>query len=148
MKRTLIHHSELFSLFHVQTVKNIHLIMKIHGDIVNTRDLPNTISYLRQYCPNVLQTECFNELNLPFNEEVKKTELGHLFEHLLLSYICKYQYLDNQLKLIVDGKTCWNWKEEPRGTFHIYISADNNDSFLFMKACKNAIYDTEQIMVN
>src|SRR5258706_436221 len=79
---------ELFSLFVQKKKHTTRILMKLNTPIVNTRELPETYQLLETDLPSILRSQCFNELHLPFASEVKSTEIGHLFEHILLEYLC------------------------------------------------------------
>src|SRR4051812_19075040 len=95
--------------------------MSLFTDYYHTNSLPQTSPILQEELPPVLKTQCFNELNLPFSSEVKNTEIGHLFEHILLEYLCQEKIADGYKKASFRGVTRWNWKNEAKGTFHIMI---------------------------
>src|SRR5690554_307945 len=52
-----------------------------------TAAFPHVVSILDQHIPSIFTGTCFNERNVPFREEVIDTELGHLFEHLVIEYL-------------------------------------------------------------
>lgn len=144
-----IYVSTVFSVSSINTSKrNLHLLMRLKGPVVNTSELPNTISILTSYCPNVLTTDCFNDKNLPFIEEVKRTEIGHLFEHLLLVNVCVEKVKRGIEMYCLEGKTSWNWKTEPWGTFHIFIPHFNDNDAAFKPAFSDAISLTERVLHN
>src|SRR3989344_4488342 len=65
------------------------ITMELSIPSVTTKDFPQTFAILQKRLPSVLQSQCFNEENIPFLLEVKTTEIGHLFEHILLEYLCE-----------------------------------------------------------
>lgn len=99
------------------------LTMKLFTSIVSTSELPTTMPILQEFLPSILRSACFNEAKLPFRQEVKKTEIGHLFEHILLEYLCKIKTTKGYKNVEFSGVTNWNWIKHPRGTFHIQINA-------------------------
>ena len=101
--------------------------MSLATPYFHTADLPSTYDILKNNLPNVLKTECFNDSGLPFDEEVKNTEIGHLFEHIILEYLCQLKIKEGHGKAIFRGVTNWNWKRDTRGTFHIFIDIDPAD---------------------
>lgn len=108
--------------------------MRLFGDIVNTRHLPATASILKTNLPSVLESKCFNEEKLPFAIEVTATEIGHLFEHILLTYLCKKKVGQGARRATFRGVTDWNWKKDPWGTFHITIGAGAKEEDILMSA--------------
>jgi len=79
---------------------------------------------------------------------VRRTEIGHLFEHILLEYLCQEKLLKGFDKAIFSGNTQWNWKREPRGMFHIYINMPYSDTDIFPEALKKSISLAKMILRN
>lgn len=128
--------SDSFSLSIKHNKKSTKITMRMFIPNVNTCDFPHTISILETYFPEVLETQCFNDENLPFCEEVKKTEIGHLFEHVLLEKIYQLKKEKGDINICVKGYTEWNWQNEAHGTFHISINSSYDEKELFSKAVK------------
>jgi hypothetical protein len=113
---------------------------------VYTKNLDQITSILKNDLPRVLNTKCFNNERIPFSEEVKNTELGHLFEHILIQNLCDLRQsspLDNKS---YSGETSWNWDKYSYGSFHISISADESDDDIFPKALEKSLTLTEKIL--
>lgn len=119
--------------------------MQVKSDIVNTRYLPHTCTLLRETLPSVLRTSCFNDQNLPFNIEVKKTEIGHLFEHILLEYLCLDKFKFGHTKVVFNGRTRWNWLLNKYGSFEINIDAGYKDRNYLLTALEKALILVEKI---
>lgn len=115
------------------------ICMRLFTDTVNTCNLPHTFETLKQLLPSVLYTECFNDEKLPFHEEVKNTEIGHLFEHVLLEYLCQISMTRGFRKVQFSGFTEWNWKRDPKGTFHITIDAGLEIADIFENAVEKSV---------
>lgn len=113
--------------------------MLLLKDPVNTSDIPSTYDVLQYFLPGVLNTECFNDQGLPFSREVKKTEIGHLFEHILLEYMCQLKIGKGYKSAIYAGRTKWNWERDPRGVFHIRINCTLKDADIFPPALEKSI---------
>lgn len=128
-----------YSLNLSQKKTRLHITMKLFGNIVNTGSIPHTVSILKKELPSVLHTQCFNDEGLPFIREVKKTEIGHLFEHILLEYLCLLKLASGRRIATFKGNTNWNWERDARGTFHITINAGEKDAHLMPKAMDAAI---------
>jgi hypothetical protein len=133
--------SELFTLSVMQRKTKTYIHMQMANDVVNTRDLSNTYQILETMLPQVLLSQCFNEENLPFSMEVRQTEIGHLFEHILLEYLCLLK-LEKGCKrhATYQGVTQWNWRVDPWGTFHIHISTGTHDIPIFAEALEKTIH--------
>jgi len=113
--------------------------MLMRQSSVNTSDFPHTYRTLKTFLPSVLTTECFNDENLPFSQEVKSTEIGHLFEHILLEYMCQLKIAKGHKSAVFAGKTRWNWERDPRGTFHIRVNCTLKDVDIFPTALNKTI---------
>ena len=99
------------------------IVMKMLTNSLLTSSYPATVTVLDTYLPSIYKSRCFNPLNLPFKKEVENTEIGHLFEHILLEYMSiEHRSLDLK-SAPFSGYTSWNWKQDSRGTFHIKIKA-------------------------
>src|SRR5260221_1214377 len=80
---------DLFSLAIIQKRTRTKITMDLLYNQINTKKIPLITDLLKENLPSVLATICYNDLNLPFHVEVLNTEIGHLFEHILLEYLCQ-----------------------------------------------------------
>lgn len=120
-------------------VRNTNIEMKFMINLLNTSELPHTFDVLKDSLPSIFQSECFNEGKLPFRDEVRNTEIGHLFEHILLEYLTKFKKLyDNEEKSFT-GVTSWDWIKNKKGTFNIKINTGDNNSRIFNEAVEKSI---------
>lgn len=119
--------------------QSTELTMTLTIPTVNTRHIPMTFVILKKSLPSIFDSMCFNDDKLPFQKEVKATEVGHLFEHVLLEYLCEERLARGDVDIEYSGETKWNWREDPRGTFHITISRMENDSDIFKLALAKTI---------
>lgn len=136
----------LFDISVHHTKLETHLIMSLHTPVVNTRELPATRSILKKYVPTVFDSKCFNEKNLPFLKESEKTEIGHLFEHILLEYLCLLKNEKGYSNTVHNGVTSWNWVKEKRGTFRIVIDSGADDRDIFYAALQMSIKIINKIL--
>lgn len=148
MGKNLYYSSNNFSLKVDSTNKQFEILMILKIASVNTSDFPNTLEFLKKNFKSVLSTKCFNDDNLPFKEEVKSTEIGHLFEHILLEQLCLIKLDSGFDEAIFNGRTFWNWKKDPRGVFHILIDSKKKDLIFFSKALSNTIYLVDSLLSN
>lgn len=125
--------NEFFSVLAQQERQGAYIIMYMHVPFVNTKDIPSTYNLLSKKLPSVLKSQCFNDKHLPFGKEVRQTEFGHLFEHVLLEYLCILRSQDGS-DAVFSGVTDWNWYQDPRGTFHITIHSGMEHADIFPKA--------------
>lgn len=124
----------------VKVLKNsARICLQVSPQLLYTSQLTATLKVLRKHVPSIFTCECFNEDGHPFKEEVKNTELGHLFEHILLEFLCKEKLHHGCDFADFSGVTNWNWKRDPRGTFHIHIKVNKEESAYFYAALKSAI---------
>lgn len=140
------YHSSLCDVYVAQHSYSSSIRMQVHSPLINTRYLPSTLPLLKTEFPSVLSTECFNERKLPFFMEVEKTEIGHLFEHVLLEYLFISHHTSKNGCPIFSGLTSWNWEKEPWGLFHVQIDAGYKNADSLTEALKKSILLTEKIM--
>jgi hypothetical protein len=136
---TSIQNTDHYSLNLQQRKTRIRITMKLFGNVVNTKTIPHTVKILKKALPSVLHTQCFNDEGLPFVKEVKKTEIGHLFEHILLEYLCLLKLASGRKIATFKGNTNWNWERDTWGTFHITINAGEKDAHLMPQAMDASI---------
>lgn len=120
--------------------------MQINNDIFSTGVLPHTYAILNSHLPEIFTCECFNEKNLPFREEVKKTEIAHLFEHILIEYLCAHFIAMYKKRSVVNGVTTWDWYRNPRGSFEITIDTGIKHKELFNKALQQSVILFERVL--
>lgn len=140
------HIDKLFSLkirYHKQATR---IRMSLLIPTVNTKEVPHTVELLTQYLPSVLNSTCFNDDQLPFAVEAQSTEIGHLFEHILLEYLCYFKLLKGYTNAEYSGVTKWNWERDPWGVFHITINTGYDDWEIFSQATQQSIVLLEMIL--
>lgn len=121
--------------------------MHISRDDMTTSEMPYIADVLQQELPTILRSRCFNEGNVPFYKEVLSTELGHLFEHILLEYLCMAKISMGFEEAIFSGITKWDWNKDPYGTFHIELDVEKNDLFFLTPALKKSARLFEKILL-
>lgn len=146
MGKNLLYTSDLFSLSVLSSKEKVIMTMNSYTTYINTLMLPHTHTFLKERFPSVLRTRCFNDQELPFIQEVQRTEIGHLFEHILLEYLCKFKLRAGHRKAIFSGTTSWNWIKEKEGVFHIEVDAREEDLAYFHAAFSEAIKLTEDLI--
>lgn len=128
-----------YSLSIQQKTCSAKIKMMMLSEPLNTSDMPHTLDILINFLPSVLTTECFNDQSLPFAQEVKKTEIGHLFEHILLEYMCQLKITKGYRSAVFAGRTRWNWERDPRGLFHISVNCAKKDNSILKDALEMSI---------
>ncbi len=129
----------LFSLDITQKQTSTRIVMQLLYNQVNTKDIPHIVDLLQEHLPNVLHTDCYNDEGLPFNIEVRHTEIGHLFEHILLEYLCQQKIAKGAQRASYAGNTKWNWVRDPRGKFHIRLTCGMRDADILPIALERTI---------
>lgn len=127
---------------------NIRMSLKINTPHISTKSFPKTYAILKEIVPSVLTSQCFNDQNIPFNKEVKNTEMGHLLEHILLEFLCVEKMNDGSEEADFSGETAWNWTRDPYGTFMITIECSFSDYIFFLPALEKSIQILEIILLS
>ncbi|KKR79641.1 MAG: hypothetical protein UU73_C0003G0309 [Candidatus Daviesbacteria bacterium GW2011_GWA1_41_61] len=104
-----------------------------------TSSLPQTCSILEHFLPGLCHHQCFNNKQIPFLKEAQNTEVGHLFEHILLEYLYLLKNNSHQHHPIHKGETVWDWKEEEKGIFHITIDIGSSEMDTLTQALDQGI---------
>ena len=78
--------------------------------------LPELAPALLTMLPSLREHRCTNRAGRPFVEELPDTELGHVFEHVVLEIL-------RRRGLAARGQTTWNWTRDPIGTYQVTISS-------------------------
>ncbi len=103
--------------------ENGHLSMRLcfTTSVFSTKALPGIVTHVSSCLPTIMESRCFNDQNLPFSQEIWNTELGHLFEHILLESLSLFKAEQFGAYEKVSGVTSWDWIDDTRGSFHIDI---------------------------
>ena len=136
------------NLSYSYTNESIKMTLRLNTPHISTKAFPKTYEILQKIVPSVLTSQCFNDQNLPFEEEVKATEMGHLLEHILLEYLCIEKMSTGSFEADFSGETSWNWTEDPHGTFMISIDCSFEDYVHFLPALEKSIGVVEEILVS
>lgn len=139
--------SDYYSVSLSFSEQETRIILKLNIYQVTTRSFPQTYLILKKLLPAIFAHRCFNGKKLPFSEEVKKTELGHLFEHVLLEYLSKLKTQNGVYFEKINGVTNWNWLKNPRGVFDISISSGVENSELIIQALSKT-YTLMDVILN
>lgn len=138
LKITRKYNENLFLLDINQGIKETGIRMKLFTNYISTENLPNTYSTLQRFLPSILDSKCFNDADLTFDQEVKSTEIGHLFEHILLEYLTKLKLFYDNEDVSFSGLTSWDWTRDEEGVFHIKIDAGAREANIFEKALEKS----------
>ncbi|HSX40687.1 MAG TPA: hypothetical protein VLF68_03675 [Candidatus Saccharimonadales bacterium] len=130
------------STFHDKTT----IIMQLSFPVMTTASLPQTYNLLENFLPSIHVSKCFNDKHYSFRREVRSTEIGHLFEHILLEFLCKEKMSKGFEDAEFRGITHWDWNTDIRGTFHITINCGYIDAQLFPKALYKSVLLLNKIL--
>lgn len=119
--------------------------LKVKKSHSHTKYFDGTFNLLKNHLPCILECECENSEHLPFSEEVKQTEIGHLLEHILLEYLCQGKLLGGSNSAEFTGRTYWNIHQTEDAAFHIVIQKEHEDSELFIEALQKSLLLLERI---
>lgn len=133
------HRDRLFSLKIEHHHHKTCIHMKMFTHLVHTKHIPDTHEILCQKLPSIMHCCCFNEDKLPFREEVKNTEVGHLFEHIMLEYLSYYKKLHHNSRKFFNGLTSWNFQKYGQRVFKIFIDVDFLDREIFNASLDDSI---------
>ena len=75
--------------------------------------------------PHLSHHKCHNGNGYSFKREAMSTEIPHLLEHLIIELQARAQHHD-----VLKGETQWNWRVDPRGTFHVHVEYQNEQLVL------------------
>lgn len=137
----------LYTLSVLPSTEKTSIVMKLLIPQVTTKDFLETSKILKVFLPSIFRSSCYNDDKLQFKDEVKNTEVGHLFEHILLEYLCLQKLEKGFDNAMYEGVTDWNWMRDPRGTFHITITASQEDFEIFTSALEQTIKLTNAILL-
>lgn len=125
---------------------NTEITMEMFIPVINTKKIRDVVQILEKNLPSVFKSTCFNDYNYSFEKEVANTEIGHLFEHILLEYLCELKRDVGIEAPVHNGLTKWNWYEDKRGVFRISIDAGIKDEQVFEIALHKSIKLVAEIL--
>lgn len=139
----------LFDYVLTQRPDHAEITIQFFTPFFTTKSLPQTITILESFIPRIFQHKCFNNYHRSFKAEAKETELGHLFEHIMLEFLCKMKYDTKQYsKVKLKGLTEWDWMQDPKGIFHISLNTTIEDSTLLAEASNQTSKVMESILLS
>ncbi len=136
-----------FNYLAIQRPDHAEVTIQFHTSFYTTKKLPATITVLETILPRIFKHKCFNNYNRSFKKEAEQTELGHLFEHILLEFLCRYKFHEGEKDIKLKGLTQWDWLQDPEGIFHISLNTTKNDTFVLNEAIKKTSEIMETIIM-
>lgn len=129
----------------IQELKGrVVLTQNVINPIVHTSFLPRTLEVLQKRVPTIFDNKCYNGNGFSFGKESGSTEVGHLFEHLIIENL-KLIAIKKCGKGDFKGETSWDWAKEKRGVFNIVVYSDGGLKKIFPIAFKKAVEVMEEI---
>jgi hypothetical protein len=89
-------------------------------DRCTTEAVPHLPRSLFRLFPHMAHHKCHNGHGYSFKREAMATEVPHLLEHLIIELQAQAQHHE-----VLKGETQWNWRVDPRGTFHVILEYQN-----------------------
>lgn len=132
------HANDSFALSVGHSDLQTDIVMELYHSQVNTKFFPKTTEILDRLLPSIFHSKCFNSARYSFRREVIHTEIGHLFEHILLEYICVVKLEWGMKDPLHNGVTQWDWDTEKRGIFHITIDSGVRDKQILQIALERS----------
>jgi hypothetical protein len=114
-----------------------HIDFRHSLPIRNTQEIAEIFDFFKSNFPDIYLSECFNEGNFSFSEEIRNTELGHLFEHILLVKLVQLKVGKGFDNVRFIGRTYW--KGEASQEAKIIFSAGYKDRAFFMQAFSESL---------
>lgn len=104
-------------------IKRIEMIVQMPDpNRYLTSQVPHLPRLLLRLLPRLGQHTCHNDLGCSFRQECRRTEIPHLFEHLIIELQLQAQQNPDDY---LSGETAWNWQVDPRGHYHVTVDYDN-----------------------
>ncbi len=141
LKQSLIvtYENPQFSLAVEEGFPQTNIVFTSLTPVLRTGFLPATLAILKEQLPGVLATKCHNDGGWGFEREVEDTEIGHLFEHILIQNISEFResYLMEDSK--ITGETQWDWTRDAKGIFNIRICSESPYDQVLTEAIEKSI---------
>ncbi|MBI2420719.1 MAG: hypothetical protein HYV38_01395 [Candidatus Levybacteria bacterium] len=137
---------DFYSLIVSPQKKETFITMSLNTAHFHTNAFPRTYSILEKTIPGIFRSKCFNDEDLPFSQEVLNTEIGHLFEHIILEYLCQIKLQKGAKKALYKGFTNWNCKKDKKVTFHIILYMNQAEQEIFAEALDKSIKVLDYIL--
>ncbi len=89
-------------------------------DRILTSQAPHLPQTLFRLFPHLAKHKCDNGQGYTFRRKCCKTEIPHLFEHLIIELQAQAQPVE-----VLRGETQWNWRIDPRSRFYVFVDYEN-----------------------
>jgi hypothetical protein len=108
----------------------------IGKQFASTTQLPTLQSDIRTLLPEILVAACDNPDNKPFFKEMLDTQTAHLFEHMVLEYLCKLRLNEGASEASYEGRTFWDARRPTGEESTIAVSRQGESKSQFMRAVR------------
>jgi hypothetical protein len=108
----------MYKIIVEKSAHQIHLHLSLVNTKLTTKSYPKTVEILNRQLPGIFSCKCFNNEKRSFRKEAKNTEVGHLFEHILMENLINLHPVVHTCR----GETRWDWQRNPLGTFEIELN--------------------------
>lgn len=115
------------------------ILLHVPPHIRNTKQIAGFSDRCLSHHPHLKFHLCDNDKCQSFPEELKETELAHVFEHVLLDLIGEK---DKEIRRI-KGYTSWDWRKSERNTYEIHLHYTEKE--IMSEALTDAISSFGQI---
>jgi len=120
-------------------LKTTLFCLTVRPELLYASAFPTLVETLTKKVLNIFSCECFNPHGNAFKKEVVNTETGHLFEHILLEFLCDEKLKYGYRQVEYNGMTQWNWKEEKPGVYNICIDVSSNEYEILTQALSKTL---------
>lgn len=138
-----------FIVHYVKPTKKFWVLhFNITPSLSSTSHFPQLFEDLRVLLPEIMVAQCDNPNNAPFCEEMKETQTAHLFEHLVLEYLCKLRLRAGSSEASYEGRTFWDTTKSAGENSMIVISRQGEPQSVFVEAVTLSMQLLAQLIVN
>ena len=139
--------SQAFIVHYVKPTKKFWVLQfTIMPSLSSTSQFPQLVEDLRVLLPEIMVAQCDNPNNIPFCEEMKETQTAHLFEHVILEYLCKLRLRSGFGEASYEGRTFWDTTKAPGENSMIAISRQGESQSVFEEAVTLSIILLKQLI--
>lgn len=133
-----MHHKQhFFSVYYLQPHADYWLLQfSVNSDYCSTSQFPALQSDMRTLLPEILVAECDNPNKLPFYEEMQSTQTAHLYEHMVLEYLCKLKLKKGAREASYEGRTFWDATQPTGEESTIAVSRQGESKSQFLQAVR------------
>lgn len=114
----------------------------------HTKYFTHTFDIVKKKLPSMLRCQCDNSDHVAFADELKKTEIGHLLEHILLENLCQEKILSGKKNAEFEGRTYWSPNQKEYVDYFILIKKKKSDRSILENALKKSLALLDEILAS